>query len=177
MRTTILAAILCSSLATPARAQEEAQAQAVIPAGTWEIFGTAELSSGNGTTFAVDAGTGYFLSEMHQIGGKLDLVLANADALGLLPFYRFHLPLSLDWLVPYAEAGAGLLFEHQPEGGNRNNPQPAQDDVYFILEGALGAKLMGSPRWSLLVQLGLSHAFGRGTDPTVSIFSGFSVYL
>jgi hypothetical protein len=170
-RITLMALLV---VASPANAARDA-ARAPIDRGTWELFGTAQLSAGNGTTFSTDSGAGYFLARQHQVGGAVDLVLNGVDQVQLAPFYRFHFDLGGS-VVPYLGGQAGLAWVHIDGGGGRN-AQADSDDLYFLVQGMAGLKLLGGAPWSLLVQLAVGHYFGRGTDPYLQLFAGFSVYL
>jgi hypothetical protein len=173
-------ALLAAASSAPAVASARGAAEVApaIPGGSWEIFGTTELSAGNGTRFAIDGGTGYFFTPMHQVGGELQLVLDNADTLELLPFYRFHLPIDSRWLVPFGGVTAGVLYQSQPgPQGGRNAGTGGTSNTYFEVGAVVGAKLMGGTHWAAVVQIGLRHAFDSGTDPTVTISAGLAVYL
>lgn len=167
--------IVTFSNAPVALAQEEEVVPPAFDAGTWELFGTVELSAGNGTTFHLDGGAGYFLTPAHELGLEAGLAFNGGSAVLAAPFYRFHFHLGSPLWVPYVGAEVGLLYIGGKGGGKKG--QAAQSDAFFVAQGMGGVKLLAGPRWSALLQLSVRHDFNRGTDPSLNLFAGLSVYL
>ncbi len=141
--------------------------------GTWELFGTGALTL-SPTAFDVEAGAGYFLAPPHEVGGVLGLHVDGVEQYLLAPFYRFHLYLNSSSVVPYLGAMGGITILSPPGGGPK--AQGGNTDTNAFIQGMGGLKLMGSPRWSLLVDAALRYDFDA-EDLTFILFAGFSVYL
>lgn len=157
-------------------AKTEPSEQTVFSTGTWELFGTAQLSAGNGTEIRIDSGAGYFWTPEHQFGLELEITNNGIDDFLVAPFYRFHFYGFKEELVLYGGGLAGLYFVEIPGHGGPN-AQDDSSDTYLVLQGMGGMKLMISPSWSVLVQLAIRHYVNSDLDPFVNVFSGFSVYF
>jgi len=169
--------LAASLLGAMAMAATPAAESAPLSPRTWELFGSAALEAGAGSTLDVDGGAGYFVSPVDELGGRLGLHLDGIQRLRVGPFYQHHFAADAATIVPYVGAGTDLVYDYIRAQGGRN-PQPASHDFSLDLAGVAGLKIFAQARWALIVELALRwRGVAEANDFVMGLTAGLAGYL